>query len=320
MCTINVATFGELMPMDLITVCACTYRRPDQLEELLNSFKQLKTPPGTEVRVCIVDNDIDTSAEAVVNAFSGDLPFSLKYVHEQQPGIPSARNRALAEACDSDFLVFVDDDETVDPHWLVELHKVAIATSAAFVQGPVDMTVEDPADSWWLDTIFFQQRIYPDRSVRKESWSNNVMLNVSQIAPLDCQFDDQLRYDGGSDTLFFQDIVRKGGIGRYAAKARVFEIQPKSRLNWRWALQRQFRFGVTRVNTLKLRYPAIKMYIHCFIRGAGMLVWGIGNFVLAIIRGKRSLADGMAYFARASGVFLGSLGVRREEYARKSAS
>ncbi len=308
-----------MTPTDVITVCACTYRRPEQLLELLHSFSGLKAPNGTEVRVCIVDNDIDTSAQAVVNALSGDLPFSLKYVHEKQPGIPSARNRALAEASDSHFLVFVDDDETVAPDWLVELYKVASETSAVFVQGPVEMTVEEPTDSWWLDTVFFQQKVYPDRSVRKESWSNNVMLNMTLLSQLNCSFDDQLRYDGGSDTLFFQDIVRKGGVGRYAAKARVFEVQPKSRLSWRWALQRQFRFGITRVNTLKLRHSAIKTYAYCLVRGVGMVVWGTGNLMLAIIRGKRGIADGMAYFARASGVFLGAFGVRRLEYARKTA-
>ena len=302
--------------MDVITVCACTYRRTDQLETLLHSLSQVNTPEGTEVRVCIVDNDIATSAQAVVDTWSGKLGLPLKYAHEPQPGIPSARNRALAEASDSDFLVFVDDDETVDPGWLVELHKVAVETSADFVQGPVEMTVEDPADSWWLDTIFFQQKVFPDRSVRKESWSNNVMINMKQVGPLGCQFDTQLRFDGGSDTLFFQDIVRLGGLGSFAAKARVFEIQPKSRLNWRWALQRQFRFGITRVNTLKLRYSLVKTCLQCFVRGSGMVVWGIGHSLLALVRGKRSLADGMAFFARASGVFLGTLGARRQEYAR----
>ena len=270
------------------------------------------------MKACIVDNDAQSSALDVVRTLSGEMPFPLMYVNEKQPGIPSARNRALAEARDSDYLVFVDDDETVDPDWLVELYKVASETSAVFVQGPVEMTVEDVQSTWWLDTIFFQQRVFPDRSVRQESWSNNVMLNMDLLSQLDCSFDDQLRYDGGSDTLFFQDIVRKGGTGRYAAHARVFEIQPRARLNWRWALQRQFRFGITRANTLKLRHSRLKTYGYCLVRSAGMFVWGIGNLMQAIFRGKKGLADGMAYLARGTGVLLGAFGVRRLEYARKS--
>ena len=125
--------------MEVITVCACTYRRPDLLLEMLHSFKALKTPPGTEVTVCIVDNDIDTSARAVVDSQSGNLPFSLKYVHEEQPGIPSARNRALEEAANSDFLVFVDDDE-----WVVSalvlllkyLHQAGRIFSSTFFSTP----------------------------------------------------------------------------------------------------------------------------------------------------------------------------------------
>ena len=39
-----------------------------------------------------------------------------------------------------------------------------------------------------------------------------------------------------------------------------------------------------------------------------MVAWGMGNLVLAIVGGKRRIADAMAYVARAAGVFLGAFG------------
>lgn len=302
-----------------VIVCACTYRRPEGLAALLKSFCLLEIPPDTEVEFCIVDNDVDTTAREVVEAAAADLPGPIRYVHERDPGIPSARNRALVEAGSRGFLAFVDDDETVDPRWLVELHNVAKATGATFIQGPVLMLVDDPEDRWWLDTKLFRQKVFPDRSPRDESWTNNVLIDMGFVAKSGCQFDDSLRFDGGSDTLFFRDVISAGGNGAFAARALVSEVQPKSRLNWSWAIQRQYRYGTTRANTMTLRVSRPRALAYCLVRGTGMIVVGLLRFSTVLARGRSGVADGVAYLARGTGVLLGGLGVRRLEYARKDA-
>ena len=302
---------------DRIVVCACTYRRPEGLAALLDSFRALRFPSGAEVEFCIVDNDTAPSSRELVEAAAADFPRPLRHVHEERPGIPSARNRALAEAAGGDFAVFVDDDETVDRRWLVELHRVAKATGAAFVQGPVRMLAEEADDRWWLDTALFRQKVFPDRAPRHESWTNNVMVDTRFVERAGCRFDDALRFDGGSDTLFFQDLVRAGGTGAFAAHALVFEVQPKSRLRWRWAVQRQYRLGTTRANTVTLRESRPRALLYCLVRGAGMGAWGLACLAGALVRGRAGVADGAAYLARASGVLLGAFGVRKLEYARE---
>lgn len=302
--------------MDKITVCACTYQRPEGLSDLLESLRLLKMPYDAEVEFCVVDNDIRTSAFDVVNSAAVDFPKPLRYVHEPRPGIPSARNRALLEAGSNGYAVFVDDDETVDAEWLVELYRVAKETGGAFVQGPVEMKVEESNDSWWLETLMFRQKVFPDGSPRHESWTNNVMIDMAFISRTGCRFDDALRFDGGSDTLFFRDIIRKGGAGFFAAYALVFEIQPKSRLTWGWAIQRQYRYGITRANTMILREWRPRAMAYCLIRGSAMYVWGIGHLLTAIFRGRPGIADGVAYLARGTGVLLGGIGVRKLEYVR----
>ncbi len=301
-----------------ITVCACTYRRPQGLSALLMSLRELQMPPGTEVQFCIVDNDIRSSARNVVEAAAVDFPRPLRYVHETQPGIPSARNRALAEAGKQGFVVFVDDDETVDPRWLVELYRVARESGATFVQGSVEMQVEKSKDKWWLETVLFRQKIFPDGSPRHESWSNNVMIDMAFVSQHGCRFDNALRFDGGSDTLFFRDMVQKGATGFYARYALVFEVQPESRLTWKWAIQRQYRYGITRANTMTLRVSRPQALAYCLIRSGGMFVWGAGCLATALVRGRVGIADGMAYLARSTGVLLGGVGVRKLEYARNT--
>jgi len=299
-----------------LVICVCTFRRADGLRELFGSFVELKVGSGLDLSIVVVDNDEVPSSQDIVGSLSEDLDWPVRYVHEPEPGIPSARNRAIREAGTEGYMVFVDDDETVDPNWVSELITVINETQASFVQGPMVMKVDDPDDAWFLDTALYKQKTFPDRTKRHESWTNNVAIDLGFLSQTGCKFDNALRFDGGSDTLFFQDIVREGGKGVFAAKAIVFEVQPKSRLSWRWAIRRQYRYGMTRANTMRLRSSRISALSYCVIRGGAMMMFGLGHLLTGIVRGRKGIANGMAYIARGCGVWMGCLGARRLEYAR----
>ncbi|SDF18544.1 glycosyltransferase [Limimaricola pyoseonensis] len=304
------------LPRPLITICACTYRRPKGLTALLRSCRALRTRPDFDLRFVVLDNDDTPSAREVVARETRDFPWPCRYLHAPEPGIPVVRNRALEAAGETGFIVFVDDDETVTPDWLLALWDTQRATGATFVQGPVRMLVHDARDEWWLSTLFFRQRRFADRAKRQESWTNNVIVDLDFVARTGCRFEERLRYDGGTDTLFFQDIVRHGGRGAYAAEAWVCELQPKSRLTWRWAVNRQFRYGATRAMTVRLREPPGRAAAYCLLRGAGMAVVGTGLLASAALRGRVGIADGVALWSRAAGIVSGMAGLRKLEYAR----
>nr|WP_303626479.1 glycosyltransferase [Roseovarius sp. M141] len=302
-----------------VTIGACTFRRQDDLRKLLLSFADLKNASQSVIEILVVDNDVTPSAQSTVEAISSSLPWPCRYVHEPNPGIPQARNRMLDECGDSDFLLFVDDDETVDPNILDEHLRIQKTTGAHFVQGPCVMTVSDDKNRWWLDTTFFRQEKFPDGAARHESWTNNVLIDLAFRRASGVRFDARLRYAGGSDTVFFQDLVRAGGRGAFAAQAVVYERQPGSRLTWRWVLRRQFRYGVTRANTFILREPRYVAFGKCMLRAIAMELLGVGVMFTALYRGKRGLADGLALMARGSGVAMGYFGFRADEYARAQA-
>ncbi|OED47348.1 hypothetical protein AB838_16150 [Rhodobacteraceae bacterium (ex Bugula neritina AB1)] len=299
-----------------IFVCACTFRRPEGLAKLLRSCRLLDVRDDMELSFIIVDNDDTPSSQSVFQRETHDFPWACRYVHEPQPGIPMARNRVLSEAGEEGFLAFVDDDETVTPSWLVELVQMAERTGAAFVQGPVRMLVDDARDRWWLHTLFFEQRRYADGETRNESWTSNVLLDLSFTARHRCRFDKRLSFTGGEDTLFFQDVVRAGGLGAYALNAWVCEKQPAHRLSWRWAVGRQFRFGNTRALTVLLRRSRLHSTAYCLVRGVGMTVVGLGWLASSLLKGRRGFANGIALLARAAGVFSGLAGARMLGYPR----
>lgn len=299
-----------------IFVCACTFRRPDGLTKLLRSCRTLTVHDDMELTLIIVDNDDTPSSQEVFERETRDFPWPSRYVHEPRPGIPMARNRVLEEAGIEGFAAFVDDDETVTPSWLIELVQVADRTGATFVQGPVRMLVDNARDQWWLRTLFFEQKQYADGAKRSESWTSNVLLDLGFAARHGCRFDERLSFTGGEDTLFFQDVVRSGGLGTYARNAWVCERQPPHRLSWRWAVNRQVRFGNTRALTVLLRRSRLQSTLYCLVRGAGMVVVGLGWFACSILKGKRGIANGIALLARAAGVFSGLIGARMLGYPR----
>ena len=104
-------------PEILVTIAVLTFRRPDDLAELLPLLLAQAAEndgAGRRVDVLVVDNDAAAGGRPVVAALGDER---IRYVVEETPGISAARNRALEEAGGA-FLVFIDDDERPHPGWL----------------------------------------------------------------------------------------------------------------------------------------------------------------------------------------------------------
>lgn len=299
-----------------VFICACTFQRPEGLADLMQSCRSLDIPNELDLSFIIIDNDVTQSSRHQFDQVTQDFPWPCRYVHEPEPGIPIARNRAIQAAGEEGYLVFVDDDETVTPNWIEELWRIEKETGATFVQGPVHMLADNADDNWWLETLFFRQNSFVDGAEITESWSNNVLVDLEFVSKHDCRFENKLRYDGGSDTLFFQDIVKCGGRGAFAAHAWVSEIQPPTRLTWKWAVNRQYRYGSTRAMTALLRRPRLEATLYCLVRGIAMAVVGVGQLISALVRGRLGLANGVALLSRSAGILAGMIGKRKLEYAR----
>lgn len=287
-----------------ITICACTFRRPEGLARLLASFRSIEVTDEMELEFLIVDNDVTPSARDVFEKGTCGFDWPCRYVHEPRPGIPSARNRVLEELRGGDYFAFVDDDEMVTSSWLVALLRVARRTGATFVHGPVEKRVADPRDRWWLQTLFFKQRSFPDGAERCEGWTNNVLVDTAFVKRHKCQFDTRMRFNSGEDTLFFQDIVRAGGTGAYAAEAWVIEVQGPERLTWGWVLRRQFNYGRTRALTMLLRKSLLASIALCLMRATALIAVSLWHFASVPFRGKVALADGIALALRAAAIIL----------------
>ena len=99
-----------------LAIAVLTFRRPAPLADLIPLLIEQARAVSNEAAayVLVVDNDPDRSAESLVAQFADQ---GVVYANEPEPGIATARNRAMKAAANTDLLVFIDDDEVPDPYY-----------------------------------------------------------------------------------------------------------------------------------------------------------------------------------------------------------
>ncbi len=233
-----------------VTVAILTYRRSDELRRAIASVFA-NAVPGADAgwgleEILVVDNNPDGSAAPIVEEFrrSAAKPGAdrarrpaahrptIRHVHEAEPGIVPARNRALDEAA-GDVLVFIDDDEIALAGWPHGLLETMRNTAAALVGGPVVTEFTEPPDQWVLDTGFFDIPPHPDGAVRTWLSTCNVAIDLPRVRRAGLRFDP--RYPHGEDATFSRLAASKGLPLRWSATATVKEfIEPeRTTLAWR---------------------------------------------------------------------------------------
>ena len=61
--------------------------------------------------------------------------FKFKWYHEKRQGLSNARNKTVELSNDSEFCLFVDDDQKIDKNCLLELFKTQKKYDADVVYG-----------------------------------------------------------------------------------------------------------------------------------------------------------------------------------------
>jgi len=98
--------------MTLYSFVIPTWRRQEEVNELLNSLTNLKYK---NFEVIISDNSPDTSLKDLVLSFSNKL--SISYIYEEGIGASQARNIGVKQA-KGEYVIFVDSDCIVPPDYL----------------------------------------------------------------------------------------------------------------------------------------------------------------------------------------------------------
>jgi len=317
-----------------VTVCACTYRRPQGLRALLDGLarQRFRATRAPQLALVIADNEGSAEAERACAAFRSASPLALRYVREPRRGIPWARNACLDHVPpESDFFAMIDDDEVPEPDWLDELLRAQAASGADVVQGAVVPRFPEAAPAWMREGSFFgwpNQRLVEkseapvDGQALGSAATNNVLVRCAAVRKLDLRFDTRVGLRGWDDALFFRALARGGARIVYAARARVVEIVPPERATLRYLLRVEYRQGNKKLPIkLLFREPSAgeraRLRARTALRGAAALgsgAWWIARASLAGAQRPRRFAIGALRVASGAGMLASVFGARYEHY------
>lgn len=236
---------------DEVLIGICTFRRPE-LAATLASLEGLE-PCGLPVSIAIADNDAAPSARKLVEGIAAAHPLPVTYLHAPEANISIARNALLdhARAKGVRLLVYLDDDETVEPAWLSRLVAAwwegqQAEPVAGAILGPVRAHYRAGAPGWMDRARAHDTRPVFGKDGRITSgYTCNTLIDLADPAAQGLRFDPARGRSGGEDSAFFADFLDAGGRIAFAEGAVVHETVPDARARLAWLLRRRYRMGQT---------------------------------------------------------------------------
>lgn len=131
----------------LMSLIMPTFNRLAHLEKALTSIAAATFPDPNQVEVIVVDNNSTDNTAALVKRLAENFPYQLRYTREEHQGSSRARNHGVNEA-NGHYVVFMDDDQLMDSHYLENIPGTFEATGAECVGGPVFYYNADNLPGW----------------------------------------------------------------------------------------------------------------------------------------------------------------------------
>jgi glycosyltransferase involved in cell wall biosynthesis len=270
-----------------ITVCVCTYRRPELLKRLLEDLREQGTGGLFTYSILVIDNDHQKSGNAVVSEFAVGQKIHVDYYVQPEQNIALARNMAIEHAT-GDFIVFIDDDESPIRRWLLTLFEACIKHNVDGVLGPVHPRYAETPPRWVVEGKFYDRRTYPTGFVIdwRKGRTGNTFLKKEIFAGMTAPFRPEFRT--GEDQDFFRRMIEKGYVFVWCNEAVAYEIVPASRWNRSFMLKRALlrghaslahpTFAVWDILTSAVAAPAYALALPF------ALVLGQGKFMSILVR------------------------------------
>ena len=97
----------------------------------------------------MVDNASTDGTANLLSSHSWPAGWSARLVREEKLGLSNARNRALDESR-GEYVIFFDDDETLDPDWLIAFEQEIRANGPDALGGRIEVMFENGTRPPWL--------------------------------------------------------------------------------------------------------------------------------------------------------------------------
>jgi succinoglycan biosynthesis protein ExoM len=226
-----------------VSVCVCTFLRPELLKRLLERLEQQQSEGRFSLSIVVTDNDSTRSAERVVHEFAATSKVAVTYSCESRQNIALARNDALKHAT-GDFVAFIDDDEFPENDWLAAMLRACEEYQAAGMLGPVRPHFEHAPPRWIVDGRFCERPEHRTGQVMEweQCRTGNLLFRRRILDGMEEIFRPEFG-TGGEDKDFFMRMTRQGHVFRWCNEGVVYETVPKERCERRYMLKRAMLRG-----------------------------------------------------------------------------
>ena len=245
-----VQVMPRISQQNLISVCICTFKRPELLRRALEGITAQIVPAEHTVKVIVVDNDHRRSAEAVVKQFQKNLDWEIEYDCEPEQNIALARNKAVEKA-KGNLVAFIDDDEFPEPTWLFNLFDTYRRYSADGVLGPVIPFYAGEPPLWLIKSEICVRSSFPTGTILRNSRNmrtGNLLLDRHLLDGDDIPFNPRFGRTGGEDTDFFERMLERGRNFVWCNEAPVYEEVPIERQKKSYFIKRALVRGFNRAD------------------------------------------------------------------------
>ena len=138
-----------------VSVLICTYNRLAFLEKLAASIQD-QLPASYPLEIVIIDNNSSDGTAAFARELAERQP-AFRYLFEGRQGLSHARN-AGAKAARHDFLLYLDDDALLPPHYLATLGRLLAEHDPDFLGGPLYPLYLDPKPAWFPESLEIRKK------------------------------------------------------------------------------------------------------------------------------------------------------------------
>ncbi len=293
-----------------VAICIATFQRTEQLRDLLVALGRLSFDNicPRHIDVIVVDNDAARSAESVCDIHQ-DYPWTIRYVCEPNRGIARARNRAIAEGADAEFLAFVDDDERPEARWLDELLWTRSQFQADVVSGPVFPEYTGEVPGWIRNGGFFRRPVFRTGNIVELCSTNNVLIRSAILAKVS-GFDEQFNLTGGEDTHFFLRVGESGYRMVFSSDAVVYEHITAKRANLFWLLRRGYQSGNSWALCERDLKPEPRVTVTRGLKGIAHICRGLARVPGSLCVGKAAVVRALQELCAGAGMLAGVVGYR----------
>ena len=138
-----------------VSVLICTYNRLPFLKKLAASIQD-QLPAAYPLEIVVVDNNSSDGTAEFARDLAGRQP-AFRYLFEGRQGLSHARN-AGAKAAAHDFLLYLDDDALLPPHYLATLGRLLAEHDPDFLGGPLYPLYLDPKPAWFPESLEIRKK------------------------------------------------------------------------------------------------------------------------------------------------------------------